>query len=208
MTSKSRTTHTNDKLHKCDVCHKAFARRSCLKTHERIHTGERPYVCYMCHKDFKYLRNLKVHTRSHTHDCPYICDVCQKVFKSHSGLIYHKRTHSCQKPCICDVCNKGYADPRSLAICMRAIYVTSGLRDCTPLKSTYTLTVVSDREICGQGLTTSSNLAKHKRTHSVAKPKPSCTCDACGMGDLRATNAHTRARNRINVPYVLCGLLN
>ncbi|XP_014771514.1 zinc finger protein 594 [Octopus bimaculoides] len=40
--------HEGLKLFKCDVCGKAFSRRSYLTVHERIHTGKRPYQCHVC----------------------------------------------------------------------------------------------------------------------------------------------------------------
>jgi len=54
--------------HKCDVCHKAYRRKSNLTMHQYVHTGERPYVCDICTKAFVSSYVLRTHRHMHTGD--------------------------------------------------------------------------------------------------------------------------------------------
>lgn len=42
--------YTNERPYVCDICGKAFARSSDLKSHHRLHTGRKEFLCTVCGK--------------------------------------------------------------------------------------------------------------------------------------------------------------
>ncbi|TDL28677.1 hypothetical protein BD410DRAFT_686230, partial [Rickenella mellea] len=44
---------SEEKIHKCAYCPKAFYRSHDHRRHERVHTGDRPYACLGCHRSYK-----------------------------------------------------------------------------------------------------------------------------------------------------------
>ena len=78
----------------CEVCNRAFSRKSDIIRHQRLHSGERPYVCDVCNKAYSYKSNLIKHKRKHSGERPYVCEVCNKAFSQKRSLKSHQRTHS------------------------------------------------------------------------------------------------------------------
>ncbi|KAJ7815088.1 hypothetical protein B0H14DRAFT_2375582 [Mycena olivaceomarginata] len=56
-----------EKMHRCDVCSKAFPRPSALRTHMNSHNNVRPYTCGFpdCPKTFSVRSNARRHYRTH-----------------------------------------------------------------------------------------------------------------------------------------------
>jgi len=127
MTSKSRTTHTIVKLHRCDVCHNPFDNQSALKRHKRTHTGEKPFTCNVCHKGFAQQCSLKKHKRIHTGERPYTCRVCNSRFARLSTLKAHLTRHSYVHSGIriyrCDQCRMEFVHETSF---MRHMHTHAG----------------------------------------------------------------------------------
>lgn len=89
-----------------------------MLVHVRTHTNEKPHRCNQCHKSFSRAENLKIHSRSHSGEKPYVCPVpgCNKAYSNSSDRFKHTRTHQVDKPYQCKVpgCSKRYTDPSSL----------------------------------------------------------------------------------------------
>ncbi|XP_049886897.1 zinc finger protein GLIS2-like [Pectinophora gossypiella] len=102
----------------CGRPQRGFNARYKMLVHVRTHTNERPHTCNQCHKSFSRAENLKIHLRSHSGEKPYICpyEGCGKAYSNSSDRFKHTRTHTVDKPYCCKVpgCNKRYTDPSSL----------------------------------------------------------------------------------------------
>jgi uncharacterized Zn-finger protein len=70
--------HTDERLHKCEICDQAFYDASSLQKHKNTHLFKKPFICNICGKDFAQKVNLKKH---------------------------HMNRHQYMKPC-CLFCNK------------------------------------------------------------------------------------------------------
>src|SRR6218665_3584244 len=57
---------SGEKPYKCDLCEKAFSKKSYLKKHAGFHTEEKPYRCDLCSKAFRYISNIRDHIKIHT----------------------------------------------------------------------------------------------------------------------------------------------
>ena len=149
--SRSRNSGTNI----CQVCGKAYARASTLKTHMRSHSGEKPYQCTVCQKAFTQAANLTAHLRTHSGEKPFKCPICQRGFSQSSSVTTHMRTHTGERPYRCDFCGKGFADSSTL----------------TKHKRTHTGEKPYVCKICNLRFSQSGNLNRHLKTHRSGKPE-------------------------------------
>lgn len=77
---------TEDRPHVCQVCQKAFGRKSNLIDHLRLHANVRPYKCEYCGKTFVQPGNYRSHLRIHTKERPYECSICKKTYNQPNAL--------------------------------------------------------------------------------------------------------------------------
>jgi len=103
--STSHETHTADKPHECDVCHKTFRDLGQLTGHKYVHGGIRWFTSDICNEAFVHSSDLTKHKRIHSRERPYVCDVCLMTFTDVSTLNKHKDVHTGIKQFTCDICN-------------------------------------------------------------------------------------------------------
>ena len=87
--------HDDSKCFKCDVCLKAFDRKSKLVTHYRMHTGEKPFACQICDRKFGQKQHLVEHQATHSETKSFKCSICPegRFFKTKHGLRNHMIFH-------------------------------------------------------------------------------------------------------------------
>ncbi|VEL37104.1 unnamed protein product [Protopolystoma xenopodis] len=154
------TLEAGERVNRCPVCSRTYARPSTLKTHLRTHSGERPYACPACRKTFSQAANLTAHLRTHSGEKPFHCALCQRRFSQSSSVTTHMRTHSGERPYRCRHCRKAFSDSSTLTKHLR---VHTGEK---PYQCRYCLVRFSQ----------SGNLNRHIRVHlttgslTVVKP--------------------------------------
>ncbi|XP_048006857.1 PR domain zinc finger protein 5-like [Leguminivora glycinivorella] len=83
------STHLEYRPHKCDVCEKAFHKKSDLKRHIDMHNKVRKFACSVCLMEFKDKCNLKRHLLTHTNEKPYCCAGCGNRYKQLASMKRH-----------------------------------------------------------------------------------------------------------------------
>lgn len=113
-TKQKRVYSSTERRHQCEVCDKAFQRKSNLVDHLRLHANVKLFSCRFCDAAFVQAGNLKSHLRKHTLEKPYECDYCGKCYTQSSALKTHVRSHTNTRNYICDVCKKGFTNSSDL----------------------------------------------------------------------------------------------
>ncbi|KAI1696121.1 c2H2-type zinc-finger domain-containing protein [Ditylenchus destructor] len=147
--SNPKKTNGTEKLHKCDHCSYASARKDTVDSHMRTHTGEKPFKCDHCSYSCAYKSSLNNHVRTHTGEKPYKCDVCPYASAQSGALREHMRSHTGEKPFKCNLCSYASAKSSNLNEHMR----------------THTGEKPYKCSECRYAGTSSSNLYQHIRRH-------------------------------------------
>lgn len=86
--------HCEKKLHKCDVCKKAFFQAGKLERHQlKVHGGKKGFKCSKCDYSSVWKPKLKRHLIIHSVDKPYKCLICNYACKRKYKLKIHELSH-------------------------------------------------------------------------------------------------------------------
>lgn len=97
----------------CEICHKAFRRKSYLQKHMNSHNKERPYPCQYCGKLFRSLTNRAKHVLQHAAgNGIFACQICNETFSDREHLDKHEYVH---KTFACANCESTFPSAPGLA---------------------------------------------------------------------------------------------
>lgn len=95
---------------KCAECPFTTIEKCTLNTHKKIHAGEKAKIhrCNICGRAFHILGKLKIHIETHGEERKYACEICGAAFKTRPALYSHKSSHKASKDYECPLCDKAY----------------------------------------------------------------------------------------------------
>ena len=116
----------------------------------KVRDESKSFNCDVCLKKFPSKHKFTRHYRTHTGEKPFACQICDKQFAQKSNLVQHQATHSDVRNIKCSVCPEGryFKTNKHLSHHMVFHYEPS-----------------FSRSHCDHKSYTSSDLAKHKKTH-------------------------------------------
>lgn len=156
----------------CDICHKRFASKNCLKIHMYRHT---PFECDICHERFIHKARFETHLRTHTGQKAHQCDVCEKSFNLKYSLTEHMRTHTTEKSFECEVCNKRFNLKVSLTMHMTRTHKKEKLHNSCAAHALVNRDALKC-DICLRTFSTQHSVKVHRRTHTGEKPFACIVC--------------------------------
>lgn len=153
------------KFHACNVCGKAFPKKSSLLYHSISHSGQKPYKCDQCDKAYPYKYNLATHKKTVHSDTPvekarHQCEMCGKTYAHKRSLLLHMNSHTGANVYICDVCGKSLSNKDHLKFHCR-IHTGEKPNIC---------------DICGKAFSKPFDMKQHRRIHTGERPYK---CDLC-----------------------------
>ncbi|XP_004587197.1 zinc finger protein 48 [Ochotona princeps] len=148
---------------------------------------DKPHKCPECGKGFRRTSDLVKHHRVHTGEKPYLCPECGKGFADSSARVKHLRTHRGER-----------ARPLPTPPTLLRLHNPPGLlAPPAPRSRVRAQTSGSSQPhihvcgFCGKEFPRSSDLVKHRRTHTGEKPYKCAECGK-GFGDSSARIKHQR----------------
>lgn len=150
-----------DKTFKCNVCGKAFKRKSHLTRHQILHTGQKPFACQLCDERFTRSENRARHVMQvHQTGAQHECTICHKQFGKLHTMERHMKLHEVNRPHGCDTCGNRYTRAHKLAL----------------HKLTHTMPPVNDTDarkfacdICFKRFTRKDHMQRHRVAHAGVK---------------------------------------
>ncbi|TGZ62537.1 hypothetical protein CRM22_007383 [Opisthorchis felineus] len=112
----------------------------------------------------------------------YKCHLCGKSFAWSWKLRSHTLTHSGSRNYPCNLCDKLFRYEHTLNGHIQTVHMDEDSGD-QPLKHTC--------EVCGKRCTYQSDLEKHRRVHSKAKP---FICNLCGQSFTQSSSLRRHCR--------------
>ena len=86
-------THSDQKLHQCSMCCKAFKQKEHLDEHIGFHIGVHSFKCLFCTTKFRFFyHEILAHLQTHFNDIcqkQFKCLVCDKVFYGDLASLKH-----------------------------------------------------------------------------------------------------------------------
>ncbi|XP_052067652.1 zinc finger protein Xfin-like isoform X2 [Mytilus californianus] len=150
----------DDKVSKCDICHKIFPNDSELVEHKTFHNIPESLKCTVCYLSFQSSSELEEHVQTHKGQEKHKCDICFKSYTKFGGLEEHReKVHNIySKKCIkCHV------------VFFSSLEYENHLEtECVSKQNTC--------DVCMQIFKTESELQKHLQVHEERKD---IVCSIC-----------------------------
>ena len=216
LSNHAQLRHSDVRKFTCNICNRAFKRKTDLKHHMIWHSDDKPLQCDICGFRCKTNWEIKSHRLSHTDIRNYPCTFpgCTQACKTKSDLTKHMVRHKTIKDFKCELCPNSYKCRASLRkhiqyqhtetrnfhceTCGKSFKVKSALRKHLIIHS-------DDRpfycEICGSGHTTKHNMEKHKLTHRLNELPYHCPICPFGTKLPNALLAHIGANHGDTYAY-------